>query len=195
MTELPRAAKAISARQSEIWEKVPEQNKNFTGREDLLLRLRQGISTVTAVVPQPQALQGCGGVGKTHLAIEYAHRYRPHYDLVWWIASDQRILVPSALAAMAPHLGLPPASATGDDEAADAVRRTLESGDPYRRWLLIFDNVEEPGAIEEFIPRGTGHVLITSRNPKWEDHFESLQVDVFNRDESLAFLDKRTRIR
>ena len=195
MTELPQAANAISARQPDIWEKVPERNKNFTGREDLLLRLRQGISTVTAVVPQPRALQGWGGVGKTHLAIEYAHRYRSHYDLVWWIPSDQRVLVPSALAAMAPHLNLPPASATGIDEAAEAVKRTLESGEPYRRWLLIFDNAEDPAAIKEFIPRGPGHVLITSRNPKWEDDFETLQVDVFNRDESLAFIDKRTRTR
>nr|BFE78765.1 hypothetical protein GCM10020093_013660 [Planobispora longispora] len=45
-----------------------------------------------------------------------------------------------------------PASATGVEEAADAVRRALESGEPYRKWLLIFDNAEEPGQIEEFIP-------------------------------------------
>jgi Flp pilus assembly protein TadD len=193
VAELSHAANTVPERQPEVWEKVPLRNRNFTGRDDLLLRLRQGISTVTAVVPQPQALQGWGGVGKTHLAIEYAWRYRSHYDLVWWIPSDQRVLVPSALAAMASVLGLPPAAATGVEEAAEAVRRTLQRGEPYRRWLLIFDNAEEPGSIEEFIPRGPGHVLITSRNPKWEDHFETLQVDVFNRDESVAFLKKRLR--
>ncbi|WP_245651449.1 FxSxx-COOH system tetratricopeptide repeat protein [Streptosporangium amethystogenes] len=193
MVELSHAANTVPERQPEVWEKVPPRNRNFTGRDDLLVRLRQGISTVTAVVPQPQALQGWGGVGKTHLAIEYAHRYRSHYDLVWWIPADQRVLVPSALAAMAPHLGLPPASATGVEEAAEAVRRTLQNGNPYRRWLLIFDNAEDPGQVEEFIPRGPGHVLITSRNPKWEDHFETLQVDVFTREESVAFLKKRLR--
>lgn len=193
MVELSHAANTVPERQPEVWEKVPPRNRNFTGRDDLLLKLRQGISTVTAVVPQPQALQGWGGVGKTHLAIEYAHRYRSHYDLVWWIPADQRVLVPSALAALTPHLGLPPVSATGVEEAAEAVRRTLQSGVPYRRWLLIFDNAEEPGQVEEFIPRGPGHVLITSRNPKWEDHFETLQVDVFTRDESVAFLKKRLR--
>nr|BFE78764.1 hypothetical protein GCM10020093_013650 [Planobispora longispora] len=40
-------------------------------------------------------------------------------------------------------------------------------------------------------PRGPGHVLITSRNPHWENHFETLQVDVFDREESLEFLRKR----
>ncbi|WP_230879167.1 FxSxx-COOH system tetratricopeptide repeat protein [Planomonospora sp. ID67723] len=193
MAELSRTAHAAPERQPEVWEKVPPRNRSFTGREDLLAKLRQGINTVTAVVPQPQALQGLGGVGKTHLAIEYAHRYRSHYDLVWWIPSDQRVLVPSALASMAPALGLPPASAMGVEEAAEAVRRTLQSGEPYHRWLLIFDNAEEPGQIEEFIPRGPGHVLITSRNPQWENHFETLQVDVFDREESMEFLRKRLK--
>ncbi|GGS83979.1 hypothetical protein GCM10010156_48300 [Planobispora rosea] len=191
MAELSRTAHAVPDRQPDVWERVPARNRNFTGREDLLVKLRQGISTVTAVVPQPQALQGLGGVGKTQLAVEYAHRYRSHYDLVWWIPSDQRVLVPPALAMMAPVLGLPPASATGVEEAAEAVRRALQSGEPYHRWLLIFDNAEEPGDIEAFIPRGPGHVLITSRNPQWENHFETLQVDVFSREESVDFLRKR----
>ncbi|WP_344859430.1 FxSxx-COOH system tetratricopeptide repeat protein [Planomonospora alba] len=193
MAELSHAAHAIPERLPEIWEKVPPRNRNFTGREELLTKLRRGMSTVTAVVPQPQALQGLGGVGKTHLAIEYAWRYRSHYDLVWWIPADQRVLVPSALATMAPHLGLPSAATTGVEEAAEAVRRALQSGEPYRRWLLIFDNAEDPAKIEEFIPLGPGHVLITSRNPDWENHFETLQVDVFEREESMEFLRKRLR--
>ncbi|MFB9884367.1 FxSxx-COOH system tetratricopeptide repeat protein [Planobispora siamensis] len=191
--ELSGTAHAMPERQPEVWERVPPRNRNFTGRDELLARLRQGINTVTAVVPQPQALQGLGGVGKTNLAVEYAHRYRSHYDLVWWIPSDQRVLVPSALAMMAPSLGLPPATVMGVEEAAEAVRRALQSGEPYRRWLLIFDNAEDPVQIEEFIPRGPGHVLITSRNPQWEDYFETLQVDVFAREESVEFLRKRLK--
>jgi len=65
----------------------PQRNKNFTGRLDILHRLRGGLaSDVTAVVPT--ALQGFGGVGKTQVAIEYAWRYTSEYDLVWWISSD-----------------------------------------------------------------------------------------------------------
>jgi tetratricopeptide (TPR) repeat protein len=169
---------------------VPQRNKNFTGREDLLDQLRAGVATdVTAVVPH--ALHGLGGVGKTQVAIEYAYRYRSEYDVVWWISADQPVLVRSSLAALAPRLGLPPATATGIEEAATAVLNALRRGDPYDRWLLIFDNADQPEDINDSIPRGPGHVLITSRNHRWQAVVETVEVNVFSRAESVAFLNKR----
>ncbi|GAB2867386.1 hypothetical protein GCM10027176_81330 [Actinoallomurus bryophytorum] len=178
---------------------------NFTGREDLLAKLRQSIAgDVTAVVPPkppepqasktsqaPHAFQGQGGVGKTQAAAEYAHRYRGDYDLIWWIPSDQTILVRSTLASLAPHLGLPPATATGIEDAASAVINKLRLGDPYDKWLLIFDNADQPEDLSEFIPHGPGHVLITSRNNRWIGVVDTVQIDVFSRQESTEFLDKR----
>ncbi|MEU8203572.1 FxSxx-COOH system tetratricopeptide repeat protein [Streptosporangium sp. NPDC049046] len=179
-----------TGRQPQIWGKVPQQNKNFTGREDLLDKLHTGVTAeVTAVVPH--ALHGFGGVGKTHVAIEYAYRFRHEYDLVWWIPADQPMLVRSSLAALAPHLGVPSSSSMGVEDASAAVLDALRRGEPYSRWLLVFDNAEQPEDINEIIPRGPGHVLITSRNHAWQSVVDTLPVDVFTRAESIEFLSKR----
>ncbi len=182
-----------------IWGNVPQRNKNFTGRAEILASLREGLSSsVTAVLPRgmqetvlPHALQGMGGVGKTQVAIEYAHRYRAEYDLVWWIPADQSQLVRSSLAALAPHLGLPPATASGVEGAAQAVLDALRRGVPHQRWLLIFDNADQPEELNAIIPRGPGDVLITSRNPRWDAVVDTVAIDVFSRVESVEFLGKR----
>lgn len=173
-----------------IWGNVPQRNKNFTGRDEILGLLREGLSSsVTAVLPH--ALQGMGGVGKTQVAIEYAYRYCTEYDLVWWIPADQPPLVRASLAALAPHLGLPPVTASGVEGAAAAVLDALRRGTPYQRWLLIFDNADQPEELNEIIPRGPGDVLITSRNHRWQSVVETVSVDVFGRGESIEFLGKR----
>ncbi|MEU4576368.1 FxSxx-COOH system tetratricopeptide repeat protein [Nonomuraea sp. NPDC023979] len=183
------------ARMPAIWgKKIPGRNKNFTGRESLLAQLRESITTSTkaAVVPLPQALQGLGGVGKTQLAIEYAWRYRGHYDLVWWVPADQPMLVPSTLAALTDDLKLRSPSSVGIDEAAASVRDALQRGDPVDKWLLIFDNADDPEGIRDLIPEGgPGHVLITSRNSRWSGVAETVPVDVFTKGESVDFLRKR----
>jgi tetratricopeptide (TPR) repeat protein len=177
-----------------VWGGVPQRIKNFTGRKDILVQLREGVSSGRSSV-LPHALQGMGGAGKTAVAIEYAHRYRSEYDLVWWIPADQPTLVPSSLAALAGPLGLQPTTAVGIEATATAVLNALRRGEPYSRWLLIFDNADRPEEINEIIPRGPGHVLITSRNPRWDAVVATIPVKVFSRAESTDFLIKRVRKR
>ncbi len=177
-----------------VWGNVPPRNKNFTGREELLATLRDGIAgQVTAVVPQPHALHGLGGVGKTLMAVEYIYRYRHTYDVVWWIPSDQNFMVKTALAELAPHLGLPPAAVSGIEDAARDVLDALRRGEPYDKWLLVFDNADQPEDLIDSIPRDSGHVLITSRNHRWASLVDALPVDVFRHEESIEFLTKRVR--
>ena len=180
-----------------IWVGVPPRNKNFTGRAEILERLgrRAGVSKPAVLLSKdslPQALQGLGGVGKTAVAIEYAYRYAADYDLVCWIRADQALLIRSSLAGLAEPLGLPAPSASGIDLTTQAVLDALRRGEPYSRWLLIFDNADQPEGLLPFIPSGgPGDVLITSRNQRWDPVVETIPLDVFERAESVQFLLKR----
>ncbi|MEV5413736.1 FxSxx-COOH system tetratricopeptide repeat protein [Thermopolyspora sp. NPDC052614] len=173
-----------------VWGNVPQRNTNFTGRSDLLRQLRRRLdSEVTALLPH--ALQGLGGVGKTQLAIEYIYRHSHDYQVVWWVPADQPALMRSSLAALAPRLGITGIAPGRVEDAIEAVRDALRRGVPYDRWLLVFDNADQPEELHELIPHGPGHVLITSRNHRWQSRADTLEVNVFPRNESLEFLERR----
>ena len=170
-----------------IWVGVPPRNPYFTGREDLLRDIHERLTgKVTALVPH--ALRGHGGVGKTHLAIEYAYRYQQEYNLVCWISAEQPAIVRTTVADLAKRMGLP--SLTTED-AVRSVLTALRQNDPYDRWLLVFDNVNMPKDIEDFLPIGAGHIIVTSRTDVWTGIAQVVEVDVFPRPESIEFLRHR----
>ncbi|GIH27082.1 hypothetical protein Aph01nite_53920 [Acrocarpospora phusangensis] len=173
-----------------VWGNVPQRNASFTGRSDLLYRLRsQLVEQKDAVVLH--ALQGYGGVGKTHLAIEYIYRFSGDYELIWWVPADQPPLLRGSLAALAPRLGITDIPAGRQEDVIDAVREKLRRGEPYKRWLVVFDNADQPEDLQDVLPKANGHVLITSRNHRWQSRAMVLDVDVFMRVESMEFLRRR----
>ncbi|MFJ6834916.1 FxSxx-COOH system tetratricopeptide repeat protein [Streptomyces sp. NPDC091209] len=184
-----RRGPRFPAAMPEVWGGVPRRNTRFTGREPLLndaYHLLQGAEAGAGVV----TLHGMSGVGKTQLAAEYVYRFGSEYDVVWWVNAEKRVTYRRRLAELAPQLGL----ATGAEygERLRAVRDSLRRGDPYSRWLLILDGADEPDQIYDLVPTGPGHVLITSRNPEWNEHNSRLlEVPVYARDESVAFIRRR----
>src|SRR4029453_19310572 len=56
------------------------------------------------------------------------------------------------------------------------------------RWLLVFDNAEDPRALSQLLPEGPGQVLITSRNPAWRGIAATVGVREFTRAESITLL-------
>jgi tetratricopeptide (TPR) repeat protein/CO dehydrogenase nickel-insertion accessory protein CooC1 len=167
-----------------IWN-VPARNADFTGRAATLELLRDKLAGGGMTVVVAQALYGLGGVGKTQLALEYVHRFMSDYDLVWWVPSERSEEISLALAELARKMGLK----VGDNvaEAAEAALEELRR-DTSPHWLLVFDNADDPKQLEPYLPSGSGHVLITSRNQAWTNSAEPLEVDVFTKDESVTHL-------
>jgi tetratricopeptide (TPR) repeat protein len=124
-------------------------------------------------------------VGKTQLAMEYAHRFMADYDLVWWVPSERTDEINGALAELARRMGLK----VGDNvaEAAEAALEELRR-ETVPHWLLIFDNADDPKQLEPYLPSGSGQVLITSRDQAWTHAAEPLEVDVFSQGEGVAHL-------
>ncbi|HTR92948.1 MAG TPA: FxSxx-COOH system tetratricopeptide repeat protein [Trebonia sp.] len=166
-----------------IWS-APARNADFTGRAETLELLRDKLSGSGAVIVA-QALYGLGGVGKTQLALEYAYRFMADYDLVWWVPSERAEEITQSLADLARKMEL----RVGDNvaEAAEAALDELRR-DSIPRWLLVFDNADNPKQLESYLPMGNGHVIITSRNQAWTNTADLLEVDVFSREESVAHL-------
>jgi hypothetical protein len=169
-----------------VWN-IPARNQQFTGRDGLLVAVRERLLGGDRAVVQ--ALHGMGGVGKTQLAAEYAHQFAGTYDLAWWIDAEQAALIGQQFAALGTALGV-----TGPGAGIDSVQPAVLAGLRQRdRWLLVFDNAQHPGDVAAWLPGGsTGHVLITTRASGWQEIAgPPVEVDVFARTESLAILHDR----
>ena len=128
---------------------VPPRIASFTGRADELDRLdailmQDKPAAVTQASVGRAAVQGMGGVGKTSLAIEYAHRYRNLYAGVCWCPAETRTGLLSALASLAVTLGAATAEEADVEKAAKAALRRL--AEQRATWLLVYDNVTAPDA-------------------------------------------------
>ncbi|MDY7085137.1 MAG: FxSxx-COOH system tetratricopeptide repeat protein [Actinomycetota bacterium] len=165
--------------------RLPPRNPNFTGRLDLLAELQARLASGTTAV-LPEALHGMGGVGKTQVVIEFVYQHQSEYDVIWWISAEQPSQIVAGMVELAQRLGLP---VEAEAAAVPAVREALRRGEPYANWLLIFDNADSPEEVTEYFPKGgPGRILVTSRNSRWSTVARRIEVDVFQRSESIALL-------
>jgi tetratricopeptide (TPR) repeat protein len=178
-----------TAARPSLWGRVPSRLPDFVGREGWLATLRQALTRDDRI--GLVAIQGLPGVGKTQLAAEYATRYAHEYDLVWWVPCRDVHDADSSLIDLAVQAGS--ADWTGEpadrdySELFDVLRRHQR----FERWLLIFDGADEPEDVSKLIPPLPGDVLITTRSTRWEASGELLELDAFDRKESIEFLRRR----
>jgi tetratricopeptide (TPR) repeat protein len=169
------------------------RNPLFTGREDHLRHLARVLKgSNIAAIGQIAAATGLGGLGKTQLAVEFAHRYGQYFaGGVFWLTFATSEAIPHELAACGRAGGMqlrPDFHALPLEEQVREVQRAWQS--PLPR-LLVFDNCEEQGLIAKWRPTSGGcRVLLTSRRASWEASLgiATLALDVLPRLDSIALL-------
>lgn len=164
---------------------APPRNPGFTGRADVLDAMH---AKLTGEPWQPLVLHGLSGVGKTSIAVEYVHRVRNDYDVIWWIVAEQVSQARSALVTLGARHDWPVSQDMG--QTALSMLGKLESAD--FKWLIVFDNAARPEDLEPLLPAAGGAVILTTRDADWLERGRAVNVDVLRRADSIALVQSRT---
>jgi Tetratricopeptide repeat len=168
--------------------RLPPRPAFLAGREELFAELDVRLSGDDGPGPQTVVLCGLGGVGKTSVAVEYAHRRLTEVGVAWQFPADDATVLQAGFAELAAQLGVRDVVDTRDPVAS--VHGVLAA---YPRgWLLILDNAPDRASVEAFLPpAGHGQVLITSQNQNWPPSLV-MEVPVLASDIAADFLVNRT---
>ncbi|MGH3716190.1 MAG: BTAD domain-containing putative transcriptional regulator [Micromonosporaceae bacterium] len=151
---------------------LPSDTSDFVGRAEELRTLDRILAEHAAGHPSDPrpvltvVIHGVGGVGKTALALHWAHTAADqfpdgqlHLDLHGYGPGDP-VTAPAALSALLHTLGVQDrAIPVAVDERA-ALLRTMMAG---RRVLLVLDNARSADQIRPLLPGADSVVVVTSR--------------------------------
>jgi tetratricopeptide (TPR) repeat protein len=175
------------------------RNLPFGSLDSLFVGREAALAALSAALAGKQsagiALHGLGGIGKTRLATEYAWAHAADYSALLFVRADAAETLNANLAALAGPdvLDLAEKEARDDATKIEAVLRWLEANPT---WLLILDNVDDPGAVAavtKLMPRLTnGHVVVTARATIFPAGLRKLEVDVLDEAAATRLLLDRT---
>ncbi|WP_410812556.1 AfsR/SARP family transcriptional regulator [Micromonospora sp. 067-2] len=150
---------------------LPSDVRGFAGRRAELARLdalRTSAGEPATAVPVG-VISGPGGVGKTALAVHWAHRVASHFpdgqlhaNLAGYSQSGVVRSSEQVVRAFLSALGVPPREVPPDEQAQTALYRSLLAG---RRMLVLLDNARDAAQVRPLLPGAAGClVLVTSRD-------------------------------
>jgi tetratricopeptide (TPR) repeat protein len=170
---------------------IPPSNPTFFGCESVLSDMKHSLRNVRT--PRLITLHGPGGVGKSQLAVEFAHRNMHHYDVVWWCPAADPTQIMEGFARLLREMGMDNIAAT-EEQIRETVFRKLEDA---ASWLLIFDDAESADVIASWTPStprdrtGRFHAIATTRRGGFDAIGLVAEVDIWQSADSVAYLETR----
>ncbi|MEO3801301.1 BTAD domain-containing putative transcriptional regulator [Nonomuraea sp. B1E8] len=161
----PRGAPAVPRH-------LPAATRDFVGRGDqikLLDELLPDGESGDAPAVVISAISGTAGIGKTALAVHWAHRVADRFpdgqlyvNLRGFDPLGHRLTPAEALRRCFDALGVPPQRIPADVDAQAGLYRSLLAG---KRMLVLLDDARDEEQVRPLLPASPGcFALITSRN-------------------------------
>ncbi|MER5941329.1 BTAD domain-containing putative transcriptional regulator [Streptomyces sp. NPDC001928] len=160
---------APTPRRSGVPAELPHDAAGFAGRTDELARLHALLDSGPANTVVISAIGGAAGIGKTALAVRWAHQARSRFpdgqlyvNLHGFDHDRPPLASGEALELLLRSLGLEASEIPPTDEAQARVYRSLLAG---RRLLVLLDNAASAEQVRPLLPGSASCcVVVTSRN-------------------------------
>jgi hypothetical protein len=162
----------------------------FVGRVDAIWDLHDSLfRESTAVLQGTGVLAGTGGLGKTQLAIEYAHRFGAAYPGgVYWVNADRGLGTLITQVSDAAKIDID----TKVEEPQQVEQVWREINLRGLGCLLILDNFPETVPLTPYLPTtGRVHTIVTTRRRDLAHHTVPLRV--LSIDEGIRLLNAGNR--
>ncbi|MFI2713356.1 NB-ARC domain-containing protein [Micromonospora sp. NPDC018662] len=148
---------------------LPPDTASFTGRTDALAAMDALLSTETPTLGTTILVVGPPGIGKTSLAMHWAHRVKDRFpdgqlfvNLSGFDPSQPPLDATSAAHAFLDALGVPAAAMPVDETGQTGLLRSLLAD---KRMLLLLDNARDAEHVRLLLVAAPGSVVvITSRD-------------------------------
>jgi DNA-binding SARP family transcriptional activator/tetratricopeptide (TPR) repeat protein len=181
---------------------LPAGSDAFTGREAALRKLDALLDRQEGAARRPVticAIAGTAGIGKTTLAVHWAHRVVDRFpdgqlylNLRGFDPSGSPLEPAAAVRAFLDALQVPPRAVPASLEAQAGLYRSLLAG---RRMLVLLDNASDADQVVPLLPGAPAClVLVTSRNQLpglVARGAHPLTLDLLPRDEAVELLVRR----